>query len=742
MKKLKKPNIRIVDHKDGGMSFFAEGGETENPPKLYPNPSLTWAKDVQEFVKSQDARKKAEEIAKAEAAKTANSTERFKQKPILKTGKTTASDNARVVDQQIVNPYTPEEFDYFKENNIPKELYPYYKKQLDTWKQGDIQEAANIVQRRKDVAEQAKKDIAKGLYTQAVAEDLSNAYRAFPDDANSFFDNYINPFQRVFNPLGNISGHFASNAGPINPLGLAMDVIPAALDIAGLKGTQSLFKPLAKGIKNTTTGFGKNAVRFRNNLLSNMDRRLTNFDSDISDAVSRYNRNRVTTINQPNLEQIRSAFHNRERILRPEEIELINRNGVGIRSNYVSTDNIQYNPEVFRTRENIHTNNLNQLNLDSISRPFNISDVIDNVKPKVRNRSGLTKDEVLEKANPTNKDNISKMSESQFEKTVLKPNGELEEYQNIIENPFVGKNSIYPLNNDDYVELFNSKLDTLNDIIARNNTSGIEYRVSKLQPHGVLQFETPAQTIKQNIPNIKYQELQNLNKTNKNLLEDLNYLKNNPDPNDPWYSKALDSLNKRIEKNNKLVEELKNEPEYLLQDVNIPAGKKAWGVNINPGEWEGNVEDITNKSYLRRIPGLEMNNASAGIFPDGVVRRGTKAYDSINEYLKLFNLGRVKPGFNSQTEYSKGLWENAIKSGKAVGYFNDPSTVYGSMKTIAPIIGGGLMYNYLNPSNTPQEELGGGIQLSNRMYEEGGEYELSQEEIDRLKSQGYDLELL
>ena len=38
--------------------------------------------------------------------------------------------------------------------------------------------------------------------------------------------------------------------------------------------------------------------------------------------------------------------------------------------------------------------------------------------------------------------------------------------------------------------------------------------------------------------------------------------------------------------------------------------------------------------------------------------------------------------------------------------------------------------------------LGGGIQLSNRMYEEGGEYELSQEEIQDLKNQGYDIELL
>jgi hypothetical protein len=41
-----------------------------------------------------------------------------------------------------------------------------------------------------------------------------------------------------------------------------------------------------------------------------------------------------------------------------------------------------------------------------------------------------------------------------------------------------------------------------------------------------------------------------------------------------------------------------------------------------------------------------------------------------------------------------------------------------------------------------KKQFGGGIQLSNRMYEEGGEYELSQEEIQDLKNQGYDIELL
>jgi hypothetical protein len=68
-----------------------------------------------------------------------------------------------------------------------------------------------------------------------------------------------------------------------------------------------------------------------------------------------------------------------------------------------------------------------------------------------------------------------------------------------------------------------------------------------------------------------------------------------------------------------------------------------------------------------------------------VARKGTGAYESINEYLKALDLGRVKPGFNSQTDYSRGAWENFIKSGRGVGFYANPRTVYGSMKTLAPI---------------------------------------------------------
>jgi hypothetical protein len=117
---------------------------------------------------------------------------------------------------------------------------------------------------------------------------------------------------------------------------------------------------------------------------------------------------------------------------------------------------------------------------------------------------------------------------------------------------------------------------------------------------------------------------------------------------------------------------------------NSSKGSSYFNTRIIPGKFKGKVEDIADKDYYQNIPGLNMGNTINGVFGDGVTRRGTKTYESINDYLKLLDLGRVKPGFNSQTEYSRGAWENFVKSGKAVGYYNNTGTVYGSMKTVLP----------------------------------------------------------
>jgi hypothetical protein len=267
----------------------------------------------------------------------------------------------------------------------------------------------------------------------------------------------------------------------------------------------------------------------------------------------------------------------------------------------------------------------------SSSRP---STSLDPITMAPRNQSGLTKNEILARVNIKDKDKISKLSEDEFRNTVLKPNGEVVEYKpgtEIDEMTYDSSNRRMilkdqsPMSNEDYVKTFNENLDALNDIIAKNNKSGVNYKVKELTPEGRLIFSTPA------------------GQKGKNPL-----------------------INQGSE------------------DVNIPEGESSWIVGINPGQWKGNVEDIANTEYFRSIPGLEMSNTTQGVFSDRIARRGSGAYDSLNEYLKTLGLGRVKPGFNSQTAYSRGAWENFINSGKAFGFYGAPNTVYGTMRTVAP----------------------------------------------------------
>ena len=99
---------------------------------------------------------------------------------------------------------------------------------------------------------------------------------------------------------------------------------------------------------------------------------------------------------------------------------------------------------------------------------------------------------------------------------------------------------------------------------------------------------------------------------------------------------------------------------------------------ITPGRFRGDIQDVASMDYMANaIPGLRMEGASP-IFGDAV--RGTGTYKSLNEYLKTLDLGRIKSGMNSQSQYSRPLWENAIKKGDAFGYYASPRTVYGIMK--------------------------------------------------------------
>ena len=347
-------------------------------------------------------------------------------------------------------------------------------------------------------------------------------------------------------------------------------------------------------------------------------------------------------------------------------------------------------------------------------------------KPPVINRSGLTKDELLAKAAGKDKDVVSKMSEQDFQETVLKPTGEITSYQqDDLLNKFTGENEIFNMSADEYAEAFNSRLDLLNDIIRRNNKSGIDYTVDKLSPGGKLYFNTPKQFV------------QNPNKLTEKGAEKLAIFYKNPEEfltNNAGLSKlddgywhfsddvdlgayaskddAISAFKQRLDK--------EMGPEEIF-------GKTNWNVDISPGQWRGTVEDVANANYYKRIPGLNITGSSDGVFADRIARRGSGAYNSINEYLKTLDLGRVKPGFNSQSNSSRPLWENAIKKGNAFGYYNNPGTVYGSMKSVMPyVIPGALGAGALSQKKyggQPCYECGG-------MYADGGYYDCPDQEKD------------
>jgi len=339
------------------------------------------------------------------------------------------------------------------------------------------------------------------------------------------------------------------------------------------------------------------------------------------------------------------------------------------------------------------------------------SNVTDNMwaqeyKPTIRNRSGLTKEQILENKNLKNKDNISKMSEQEFQESVLKPTGEVTSYKpgtsidemtyNTDAQKMVLKDSS-PLSVEEYANKFNENLDELNKIIAKNNKSGVEYKVKELNPRGTLTFETPAG--------------QKVANTTKRSFADI---MNTP------------------------VDELGN---VFRNKMNVPEGTTTWGVDINPGQWKGEVQDIANAEYFKSIPGINMGNTTEGVFADRIARRGSGTYESINEYLKQLELGRVKPGFNSQTDYSRGLWENSVQKNKAFGYYNNPRTVYGSMKSIIPYAGytgaGALTYKALQGQEEPLPGMreGGIIRDDRGQWDHPGE--ITEISGDTMATHGY-----
>lgn len=397
--------------------------------------------------------------------------------------------------------------------------------------------------------------------------------------------------------------------------------------------------------------------------------------------------------NNFNLEELRRVYHNSERFLQPAESRFLHKHGHGLRENY-RTDMSNYGGwGTDQWDATVH----NTFDLNKLRKPVN--------------KSGLTKEDALSKASAKDKEIIAKMSNTEFENTVLKPNGEIaiykpgtdvEQMTYDLGNRKLKLKDAKEMSEKEYVNVFNKNLDLLNNIIAKRNKSGIDYKVKELTPDGRLIFSTPEQKIPIKLSTKQKTDIEFFNKNPEEFLKNRTGLKKE---GTKW--KMSDEVGGYVFNSIEEAIDFVKKEMKAFTEPKIISGESVWGIKINPGQWKGAVEDITNTEYLRSIPGLEMSNTTSGVFADHVARRGTGAYESINEYLKKLDLGRVKPGFNSQTKFSKGAWENFIKSGKGVGFYNDPNTVYGAMKSLFPYIGAGALgaASQFQQGGTTEEEL-------------------------------------
>ncbi len=146
------------------------------------------------------------------------------------------------------------------------------------------------------------------------------------------------------------------------------------------------------------------------------------------------------------------------------------------------------------------------------------------------------------------------------------------------------------------------------------------------------------------------------------------------------FNSRLDLLNEIIEKNRKGSSKPYEITGLNNSSINFKSefGESNWPVDITPGLFRGQVENIANPNYIANFPGIAMFNTMQGVYGRGKdVIRGTKAYDSIREYLKKIDLGSIKSGQSGQTPYSKGLWESIPRKGKGFGIYLNPDEVGG-----------------------------------------------------------------
>ena len=184
----------------------------------------------------------------------------------------------------------------------------------------------------------------------------------------------------------------------------------------------------------------------------------------------------------------------------------------------------------------------------------------------------------------------------------------------------------------------------------------------------------------------------------------------------------LDQLNNTIEKNN--TSGIPYESLGLSEDgflkFKSPHGTSSWSTKVRPGSFTSeDLEEVMDPVYWRGIPGLEMSDTAQGVFGpnfniNGDIPRGTSSYRSLNDYMKKFNLGRIKSGFNAQTPQGMSAWEKFIKNNEALGYFETPDRIFGIMKQ--------------NGGALPKRKKGGVVTS------------LSKKEIDQYVKDGYIIE--
>jgi hypothetical protein len=270
------------------------------------------------------------------------------------------------------------------------------------------------------------------------------------------------------------------------------------------------------------------------------------------------------------------------------------------------------------------------------------------------------------------------------------------EVRNRISNR-IGINEPYYDPNSGERYLANTTINTPKKVKNRSNyekteLSGIVNEPDEILKYGDEQFEntviTPKGEIKPYfIPENKREPWNEFEKATNSTREDMSR-----DEYIDLFNSNLDRLNKIIADNNTSgfdyrIKGLEMDGYNSKLVIESESGTTSWNVGIVPGKFKGEVADLQNEDYYQEfIPGLNMHDASKGVFGSGEYGpKGTKAYKSINDYLKEMGIGRVKPGFNSQKESSRELWKKYIQKDKAYGYFaNRDRLIFGSMRTLAP----------------------------------------------------------